>query len=141
MVQLWHCRAGDLNSVLHVQHTMPAWGIAFQFWGGVIAAAVVVVVQFLLFRCIRFFYQISFDFLDNLIFIYSEFLIFIYLYVQYFIIIVHLFITFLQALVHWHAYESCFVGSSISISLAWVLIRPWQMKVGVLYSKYSLLTS
>ena len=48
--------AGDLNSVSHVPHTMPAWGIAFQFSVSVIAAAVVVVVvQFSLFRYLRFF--------------------------------------------------------------------------------------
>ena len=43
---------------------------------------------------------------------------------KYFIIIVLLFITFLQALVHWCAYESCFVvlvqALLEPISLAWV---------------------
>ena len=106
---------------------MPAWGIAFRFWGGVIAAAVVVV-QFSLFRYYNFLSNFI-DFLDNFSFVFSVFLIFIQLfvqkyssmlqlyvqlhtiqlYVQYFIIILCLFITFLQALVHWYAYESCFV--------------------------------
>ena len=77
------------------------------------------------------------DFLDNFIFVFSVFLIFIVvcseiqLYVtvvcsvayntvvcSIFIIIVCLFITFLQALVHWYAYESCFVGSSIYYQLS-----------------------
>ena len=68
------------------------------------------------------FYQILFHFLDNFIFVFLEFLILIQLYDQYFIIIVLLFITFLQALVHWCADDSCFVvlGQASTISLAWV---------------------
>ena len=66
----------------------------------------------------RIFYQILFDFLNNFIFVFSVFLIFKELYVQYLIIIVCLFITFLQALAHWYAYESCFVGSSIYYQLS-----------------------
>ena len=75
------------------------------------------------------FYHILFNFLDNFIFVFSVFLIFIQLDVQYFIIIVCLFITFLQALVHWHAYESCwtFVQASTITSLARVSIRPWRI--------------
>ena len=48
-----------------------------------------------------------------------------------FIIIVCLFITFLQALVHWCAYESCFVVlvQASTISLAWVSIRSWLSKL------------
>ena len=78
---------------------MPAWGISFRFSGSVIAAAVAV--QFSLFRYLRYFHQILFDFLDNFIFVFY--------YLKNFIIAVCLFITFLQALVHWCAYESCFV--------------------------------
>ena len=46
---------------------------------------------------------------------------------KYFIIIVRLFINFLQALVHWCAYESCFVVlvQASTISLAWV--SDWTM--------------
>ena len=46
---------------------------------------------------------------------------------RYFNIIVHLFIVFLQALVYWYAYESCFVASvqASTISLAWV--SDWTM--------------
>ena len=57
-------------------------------------------------------------------FILADFRLFYFIWLRYscmfkhFIIIVHLFITFLQALVHWFAYESCFVGSVIS--KAWV---------------------
>ena len=109
MVQLWHCSAGNLNSVLNVPHTMSACEIAFRFWGSVIAAAVV---------CFRYslftiFYHILFDFLDNFSLVFSVFLIFIQLYVQVFYYYVRLFIIFLQALVHSRAYESCCIGSSI----------------------------
>ena len=49
-----------------------------------------------LYFAINDFYQILFDFLDDFIFVFSVFLIFMQLHVQYFIIIVCLFITFLQ---------------------------------------------
>ena len=116
MVQLWHCRAGDLNSVSHVPHTMPVWGTAFRFWGGVIAVAVVV--QFSLFRYLQFFTH-------NFFFLHT---------IYYYCVFVNYFST---ALVHWYAYESCFVGSSITISLAWVSFRPWQITCLLLVGNFS----
>ena len=84
------------------------------------------------------FYQILFDFLDNLIFVFSVFLILIQLYVQVFFYYC-LFITFLQALVHWCSYESCFVVlvQASTISLAWVSIRPWRITCSRLVSDFS----
>ena len=97
-------------------HTLPAWGIALRFRGSVIAA--VVVVQFSLFRYLIFFNKFYFIFQTILFCFFQYFFIFIQLYVQLSISIVCLFITFLQALVHWYAYDSCFVGSGIYYQLS-----------------------
>ena len=122
-MQLWHCRAGDLNSVSHVPHTMPAWGTAFRFWGSVIAPAVVVRFVISLFTI---FYQILFDFLDNFIYIFSVFQILIQLYVQvfyYYCVFVHYFSTSSSALVCiWILF--CCIGSSIY----------YQLRLGVDYT-------
>ena len=61
MVQLWHCRASDLNSVLLVPCTMSALGITFRFWGSVIAVVV----------CFRYF--AIYDFLLNFIWFFRQF--------------------------------------------------------------------
>ena len=62
-------------------------------------------------------YQILFDFLNNFIFVFSVFLIFIVvcsIFYDY-CVFVHYFST---ALVNWYAYESCFVGSSMYYQLS-----------------------
>ena len=63
-VQLGHCRAGDLNSVLIVPHTMSAWGIAPVLKQCYCCCCWFVFVISLL----MVFYQILFYFLDNLFF-------------------------------------------------------------------------
>ena len=105
MVQFWHCRAGELNSVLYVPHTMSAWGITFRFWGSII----VVVISFRYFaiydflsNLIWFFRQFYFYLLDNFIFVFSVFLILMQLYVQvfyYYFTFVHYIPTSTSALV------------------------------------------
>ena len=95
-------------------HTMSAWRIDFRFWSWAIAGVVV---------CFRYF--VIFDF-TQLYFIFWTILLAFFQYFWFlyscifknFIIIVLLFMTFLQALVHWCACESFFVLSVIS--LAWV---------------------
>ena len=101
------------------------------------------VYQRILFLFIRQFY---FCLLDNFIFAFSVFLILIQLYVQVFNYIVLLFITFLQALVHWCAHESCFVVlvQAPTISLAWVsgwTVTAYLFAVGWLLFKHLLLSS
>ena len=98
MVQLWHYRAGNLKSVLHVPHTMSACGIDFRCWVGVIAAAVV-----------RFRYFAIYDFLTNFIWFFRQFNVFFQyfwfwnsVYVQvfyYYCVFVHYFSTSTGALV------------------------------------------
>ena len=65
---------------------------------------------------------------------------------KYFIIIVLLFISFLQALVHWCAYESCFVVlvQASTISLAWVsgwTVTDYLFAAGWLLFKHLLLSA
>ena len=63
------------------------------------------------------FYHVLFDFLNNFIFVFWVFLIFIVVcsIFYYYCVFVYYFST---ALVHWYAYESCFVGSSIYYQLS-----------------------
>ena len=118
MVQFWHCRPGNLNSVLHVPHTMSACWIASRFRGSSLLLLLLLVSVISLFTI---FYQILFEFLDNFIFVFSVFLILIQLYVQvfyYYCTFVYYFPTSTSALVcRWILF--CCSGSSI-YSLAWV---------------------
>ena len=75
------------------------------------------------------FYQSLFVFLHYFIFVLSVFLILIQLYseIKYFIIIVCLFITFLQALVHWYVYESCLPSKQDSYTYEFLFAAGWRV--------------
>ena len=108
-------------------HTLCLLGGAFRFWDGVIAAAAVVV-QFSLFRYLRFFIKYYFDFLDNFIFVFPVFLIFIVVcsIFYYYCVVVHYFSTSTSALVCIYMNLALLV-QACTISLAWVSIRPWRI--------------